>query len=48
MEPIILIAAILSIIGGIVDGLSNVEKCKTNQGRCVKPSKNLFTFLFVD
>jgi hypothetical protein len=48
MEPIILLAAIISIIGGILDGLDKCNKCKTHPELGVKPSKNLLTFLFID
>ena len=47
MEPIIIFAAIVAIIAGVFDGLEKCNQCKRNHTG-VKPSNNLFTFLFID
>lgn len=44
MNFIIFFAIIIAIIGGIIDGLNNVSKCKYK----TKPSKNLLNFILVD
>ena len=48
MEPIFIFAAIVAIIGGFFEGIDKCNKCKLDQSLGVKPSQNLFTFLFLD
>lgn len=48
MEPIIVFGAIIAMLGGICNGLKNVNDCKINPSLGVKPSKNLVEFLFTD
>ena len=48
MEIILLFFLILSIGLGIIHGLVAVKKAKSNPLFAVKPSSNLFTFLFMD
>lgn len=48
IEPLFVFAAIVAIIGGICDGMQKMENCRKGKTAGVKPSKNLFTFLFLD
>lgn len=48
MEPLFVFAGIIAIIAGISDGFQKMENCRKGKTKGVKPSKNLFTFLFLD
>lgn len=48
MEPLFVIAGIIAIIGGICDGFKKMENTRKGIYPGVKPSKSLFTFLFLD
>lgn len=48
MNATLLLFLIVAIIGGVCHGFSEIEAVKHNPKLGVKPSKNLFTFLFTD
>lgn len=48
MNSTLLFFLILAILGGIVHGFSEINTVRKNPSLGVKPSKNLFTFLFTD
>jgi hypothetical protein len=48
MYNTLILFIILAVMGGAIHGLSEIQKVRTNPQLGVKPSKNLFTFLFTD
>lgn len=48
MNYILLLCLILSMICGIVHGVSDMKKVRHNPSLGVKESKNLFTYLFLN
>lgn len=48
MSNTLLFFLILAILGGMVHGFSEINNVRQNPSLGVKPSKNLFTFLFTD
>jgi hypothetical protein len=48
MNYIILVGIIISGICGIFQGLNDMQQVKRNPSLGVKPSKNIFTYLFID
>lgn len=39
---------IIAIVSGVINGLYQLYIVKNNPSLGIKPSKNLFTFLFID
>lgn len=48
MNSTLLLFLVIAIIGGILHGFSEMDSVKKNPSLGIKPSKNLFTFLFTD
>jgi hypothetical protein len=48
MNYILLFFIIVSIIGGIVGGLNQIQEVRRNPSLGIKQSKNIFTYLFID
>lgn len=48
MNYILLFCLILSMCCGIIKGLQDMTNVRNNPSLGVKPSKNIFTYLFID
>jgi hypothetical protein len=48
MNSTLLFFLVCAIIGGMVNGFAEINKVKKDPKLGVKPSKNIFTFLFCD
>jgi hypothetical protein len=48
MNYFLLICLIITMLGNIIRGLHDIQSVRLNPSLGVKPSKNIFTYLFID